>query len=215
MENKLQKGLSLLGFADNKIPTLESKLNAYIKELRLFNSAYNLVNTDDYDELVVNHILDSLSAYNEIALLAKNFENPVIADIGSGGGLPGIPLSIVAEDLQFTLIERMSKRCAFLENVKAILSLSNVTIQNLEAEKVPSGSIDIAVFRAFRPLDNKMTKTLLALLSPNGKLAAYKAKKDKIAEEMNAISNLVKSYEVKKLEVPFLDDRERNLVIIN
>lgn len=228
MEDKLISGLLQLGFTQSKTDSMYPKLQNYIKELRLFNSAYNLVNTDDYNEIVIRHILDSLSAVNEIKKIAEKITQTkavsdfVIADIGTGGGLPGIPLAIALSEYNFCLIERMSKRCAFLENVVAILQLNNVCVKNLEAEKVPSQSVDIAVFRAFRPLDSKMTKTLLSLTAPGGSLLAYKARKDKIIEEMNGIKNIVSDYKIVELSVPFLTDietstesRERNLVIIS
>ena len=140
-----------------------------------------------------------------------------IADIGSGGGLPGIPLALSLRDYNITLVERMSKRCAFLENCTAILKLNNVSVENLEAEKVPSNSFDIIVFRAFRPLDKKMIKTLAKMVKPNGYILAYKAKIEKIQEEMDAIKDLVTEYSVEPLSVPFLTEDasyQRNLVII-
>ena len=94
----------------------------------------------------------------------------------------------------FPLVERMDKRCAFLENAAAILGLNNVIVLKSEAEKVSPESFDIATFRAFRPLDKKMAKTLLNLTAQNGFLAAYKAKKESITEEMNAISDIIPEY---------------------
>jgi len=236
MPDYLKEGLAKLNFTQEQIDFLVPKFELYINELRLFNSAYNLVNTDNHDEIVINHILDSLAPICELKKLVDSFTKIrsemtelekstkiIIGDIGSGGGLPGIPLAtafLSMTDVKFYLVERMSKRCAFLENCAAIMGLTNVTVKNAEAEKVESDSIDIAVFRAFRPLDIKMTKTLLKLLAPNGFLAAYKAKKEKITEEMSQISSVVKNYEIKSLYVPFLTDsgdkeqRERNLVII-
>ena len=160
-----------------------------------------------------------------------------IADIGSGGGLPGIPLAAALPQYNFVLVERMSKRCAFLENAAAILGLRNAQVKNLELEKTPAASFDIATFRAFRPLDDKMLKSLLAVLKPGGVLAAYKARRQKILEEMGALgyaeqaatgdassdlgaANNSRVYKSVALEVPFLtdtnngDDRERNLVLI-
>lgn len=201
-------------------PELRSKMDTYINEIILFNSAYNLTNTSDHDELWTRHIEDSLAACDQIETLAEGIkaQNPgvqiQIGDIGSGGGLPGIPLAAYFPQYQFTLVERMSKRCAFLENVAAILGLSNVTVMNSEAERVPSESFHIATFRAFRPLDDKMTKTLLALTKTGGYLAAYKAKKENIVAEMDAIKKIVPDYEVKELHVPGLEDSERNLVIV-
>ena len=158
---KLTDGLKELKFSEEQISSIAPKMDTYINEIILFNSAYNLTNTSDYDEIVINHILDSLSAWKNIQNLAnqgqsKNPDNSIkIADIGSGGGLPGIPLAAALPEFNFTLVERMDKRCAFLENCAAILGLKNVTVLKKEAEKVPSQMFDIATFRAFRPLDKK------------------------------------------------------------
>lgn len=215
MSDLLQKGLKEFGFLDEEIPSLCQKMESYIKELILFNSAYNLTNTSDHDELVTRHILDSLSAAQNIKKIAEKIGPDVkIADIGSGGGLPGIPLAAAFPQFNFFLVERMAKRCAFLENCAAILGLKNVTVWNKEAEKVPAESFDISVFRAFRPLDEKMIKTLLSLTKTDGFLAAYKAKSENIKIEMDAINKIVPEYNVEKLFVPGLEDSERNLVIV-
>ncbi len=240
---KLAQGLQKLNFPQTEIHRLVPLMESYINELLLFNSAYNLVNTNDREEIIVRHILDSLSAFWQIKALANKKaallgqENVFIADIGSGGGLPGIPLAAALPEFNFLLIERMSKRCAFLENAAAILGLKNVQVKNWELEKTPAASIDIATFRAFRPLDKKMLQSLLAILRPEGILAAYKAKRQKILEEMEALdyseekedgSNCgqsagienPKAFKIIPLEVPFLtntnsgDDRERNLVVL-
>lgn len=215
MSDLLQNGLKEFGFLDEEIPSLCQKMESYIKELILFNSAYNLTNTSDHDELVTRHILDSLSAAQNIKKIAEKIGPDVkIADIGSGGGLPGIPLAAAFPQFNFFLVERMAKRCAFLENCAAILGLKNVTVWNKEAEKVPAESFDISVFRAFRPLDEKMIKTLLSLTKTGGFLAAYKAKSENIKIEMDAINKIVPEYNVEKLFVPGLEDSERNLVIV-
>lgn len=219
VSQKLIDGLLELGFNQEQTENLSKKMDTYIGEIILFNSAYNLTNTSDYDEIVVNHILDSLSAYKEIKALAEELSKTTdassfrIADIGSGGGLPGIPLAAALPEYNFTLVERMDKRCAFLENCAAILGLKNVTVLKKEAEKVPADSFDIATFRAFRPLDKEMTKTLQNLIKPEGRLAAYKAKESSIKQEMDAIKDLVKEFKTITLAVPFLGDHERNLVI--
>lgn len=224
---KLENGLEKIGILSENQNEICTKLDKYIKEIILFNSAYNLTNTSDYDEIVVNHILDSLAPYKIFLQIYNDFkqknndEKFKIADIGSGGGLPGIPLAIVFPQFDFTLVERMDKRCAFLENCAAICGLKNVTVQKKEAEKVPAESFDVATFRAFRPLDKKMTKTLLSLIKKDGILLAYKAKTENIYAEMNSLKDLKLNFSVEKLYVPFLtektdknDERERNIVLI-
>lgn len=220
---KLTDGLLKVGVSPDMLNETAQKIDRYINEIILFNSAYNLTNTSDYDEIVVNHILDSLSAMKKIQSLADQFspEERVIGDIGSGGGLPGIPLAAALPQYRFVLVERMDKRCAFLENCIALLGLKNASVMKKEAEKVPAGYFSVATFRAFRPLDKKMTKTLLSLIRNGGYLAAYKAKACSIAAEMEGIKDIVPEYRTENLIVPFLTDsvdqkelRQRNLVII-
>ncbi len=218
----LHEGLVKLNFSTETIPAIENNLKKYVNELILFNRAYDLVGAETTDEIVIRHILDSLSAYHIIRKLvdekkANGASELCIADIGSGGGLPGIPLAICMEDVHFRLIERMSKRCLFLENCVAILGLTNVKVENIELERVPQESIDISVFRAFRPLEYKMTKRLIRVLKHGGYLAAYKAREEKIIEEMSKISELIPEYQRIPLDVPYLTDKgeyERNLVLV-
>ncbi len=213
----MTKGLIELGFSEQEALRLEPLMEKYINEIILFNSAYNLTNTSDHDELVIRHIFDSLAPYTTFRkLFEKGINNPdfTAGDIGSGGGLPGIPLAAAFPEINFCLVERMAKRCAFLENVAAILGLKNVTVINSEAEKVQKESFDVITFRAFRPLDDKMTKTLLGITKKGGILAAYKAKTESIETEMKAISKIVPSYDTIPLSVPGLPDSERNLVLI-
>ena len=224
MSDILEQGIisTVVGLEQQALTSLVSKMEQYIKEIILFNSAYNLTNTSDHDELVVRHILDSLAGYEIIKKYADKFAAEgtpvVIGDIGSGGGLPGIPLaaafSCAGSPVQFKLVERMEKRCSFLENVCALLGLKNVEVQNLQAEQVPAECFDIITFRAFRPLDEKMTKTLLRMVKQQGVLCAYKARLENIKEEMQGIKNLVPDYEVCPLKVPGLEDSERNMVVI-
>ena len=227
MQNILEQGIisTVPGLTDGSRASLVSKMEQYIKEIILFNSAYNLTNTSDHDELVVRHILDSLAGYEVVKKSLASKEDAasplVIGDIGSGGGLPGIPLAAAflcaddfAKSLQFKLVERMEKRCSFLENCKAMLGLTNTEIWNTVAEQVEPESFDLITFRAFRPLDEKMTKTLLRMVKKGGFLCAYKAKLVNIKEEMEGIKKLVPEYEVCPLTVPGLEDSERNIVLI-
>jgi len=185
----LTDGFEKCGIPSAAFQELAGKMESYINEIILFNSAYNLTNTSNHDELVIRHILDSLAAYPLLDSLINNLNSKdlLIGDIGSGGGLPGIPLAAAFPDYKFNLVERMSKRCAFLENCSAILGLKNVEVVCSEAEKVPPQKYDLITFRAFRPLDEAMTKTLLKMVKSGGYLCAYKAKMESITEEMQGI----------------------------
>ena len=115
----------------------------------------------------------------------------------------------------------MSKRCNFLEHCARLLQLQNVTVEENQAERLQQNRFDFCVFRAFRPLEKKMTHVLRRILKDGGKLLAYKAKASKIEEEMTALGKNMPTYKVESLVVPFLtensqdEERERNLVIID
>lgn len=214
----LEDGLRKTGIEEEKIPSLAEKMEKYIREIIICNAAFNLTNTSDHDELVIRHVLDSLAAYKPlkdfISGLPYGGRQVSVGDIGSGGGLPGIPLAAAFPEISFTLVERMEKRCGFLQHCKEELGLENVTVLKEQAEFVEQKSFDVVTFRAFRPLDLKMAKKLLRLRKDAGILAAYKAKMENIKAEMDGIKKLVPEYKVIGLQVPGLEDSERNLVVV-
>ncbi len=208
-------------------------IDRYLDELELFNAAFDLVAADTGSEagradLVVRHVLDSLAPWKDVArelarraaLGMESVPSLELADAGSGAGFPGIPLALLFPSVRVTLIERMSKRCAFLENCVALLGLSNVSVLNAEVERAPRGAFDVVVFRAFRPLERPMLGTLLSLARDGtaereaGCLAAWKARRERIEEEMIAVSDCVGRWEARPVTVPFLGHEERNLVVI-
>lgn len=218
MTEKLISGLNKLqiNLSEKQITQLE----AYITAVLDFNKTYNLMKADGPDELAVNHILDSLVAVPHLSdliqeLTVKTGKKALdLADIGSGGGCPGIPLAIAFPQHNFTLVERMEKRCDFLSTVIVKLELKNVKILCSPADSVKSESFDLEVFRAFHPFDEKIIKLLFRMLKKGGYLAAYKAREEKILLEMEEIKSFIKDYKKIKLSVPFLEDHERNLVVI-
>jgi 16S rRNA (guanine527-N7)-methyltransferase len=213
----LKEGLVKLGLDEGRIFSL---LERYVEEIELFNPAYGLVKVRDHRELIVKHILDSLAPLKVMRNLFEGRTDLKIADVGSGAGLPGIPLAVCLPCAAFTLIERMGRRAGFLRDVVAVLGLSNVVVEEAEMEKLAPAAndrfdiidrFDLIVFRAFRPLDGAILKGLFALLKPSGFLAAYKGRGQAIEEEMNGLQAL--SWEALPLEVPFLAE-ERHLVLI-
>ena len=215
----LEKGLKELDLYRPQIFTL---LKKYIEEIERFNPAYGLVKVRCPEELIIKHILDSLAPIKIISsLLDEEKDTPAnpaprrIADIGSGAGLPGLPLSICLPDADFTLIERSGRRAGFLQNCIAILGLPNVKLEAIEMERVPAGSFDLAVFRAFRPLEQDILKNLFRLLKPRGLLAAWKGRYENIREEMAAAEKFSPgvSWEIIPVKTPFLGE-ERHLVLI-
>lgn len=187
-------------------------LRRYIKEIETFNPALGLVGAKDQDELVVKHILDSLAPLSVLRRLLPSGV-PIVADAGSGAGLPGIPLAICLPEINFALLERMGRRVGFLEHAAAVLHLTNVDVEQTEIERARQSRYDLVTFRAFRPLEPAMLKALFRLLAPNGVLAAYKAREEKIVEEMAPIASMVGNWEAIETPVPFLDEPRRLVVI--
>jgi 16S rRNA (guanine527-N7)-methyltransferase len=226
MDDLLEAGLETLRQEDADIERLLvgrsdralSLLNAYIKEIERFNPAYGLVAVKDRRELVVTHILESLAPLGILVRLlggrpAGCSVPPLIADVGSGAGLPGIPLAIALPEARFTLIERMGRRVGFLQNTLAVLGLENATVEDGGMEQARPGRVDLIVFRAFRPLETSILRGLLRLLSDGGRLAAYKGRLEAIEAEMRTAGGLAGDWEALPCPVPFLDE-ERRLVVI-
>ena len=220
----LEQGLTQLNIPqvqalERQIGSVIDLLQKFIEEIELFNEAYGLVKTADRKELIIKHIFDSLAPINYIPHLNDGLHGKTqitrIADVGSGAGLPGIPLAICLPGFDFTLIERMGRRAGFLRNCIAVLGLTNVLVAEAEMEKVEPGGFDIAIFRAFRPLDREILHGLLRLLVPGGILAAWKGRYINANEEINQLKKLIPELlcEITPVTVPFLEE-ERHLVLI-
>lgn len=204
---KLETGLLQLGLAG-----IAPQLTLYIEEIERFNPIYGLVGVRSREELIVKHILDSLSP---LGILRGLLKNPAAqaADVGSGAGLPGIPLAIGMPEVNFTLIERMGRRANFLRGAVAVLGLSNVTVEEVELEKAAGARFDLAVFRAFRPLEPAVLRPLFGLLREGGVLAAYKGRRETLEEELAKAGPLLGRREILPCPVPFLDE-ERRLALL-
>jgi 16S rRNA (guanine527-N7)-methyltransferase len=227
--NLLSEGLMQLCRGDTFIDSLITPrrdevftlLSRYITEIELHNPALSLVGTNDRQELIIRHILDSLAP---LGIISRRLDLPSstrqfsIADVGSGAGLPGIPLAITLPSVAFTLVERKGRRAGFLRNVLATLGLSYVSVEEEEMEKAKPGRFTLVTFRAFRPLEPKIYKKLFRLCGAGGCLAAYKGRREKIQAEMSALEEAVPHvaghWECIPCPVPFLDE-ERHLVVVS
>lgn len=121
----LRNGLNQMQLSVSE--SAQTKLLAYLALLMKWNKTYNLVAKADANTLLNRHILDSLA-------LLPAIHGERMGDIGSGAGLPGIPLAIAQEALSVTLIEPREKRCLFLSEVKRQLNLANVEIAQCRVE---------------------------------------------------------------------------------
>lgn len=215
MDNKiLASGLAGLGLpaAGGVIETLER----YIAAIEKWNPAWGLVGASG-DELVIKHILDSLAPLSVIRGLIEKAGpgqgRPSLVDLGTGAGLPGIPLAITMPDIDVTLLDRMTRRIRFLEAMRTELPLANVEIVEEQVEHA-RGSFDIVTFRAFRPFERKLFKRVFAFCSAGGFVVAYKGKAERARAELAAIDGLYSSAEIIPIKVPFLDD-ERCVVVMS
>jgi 16S rRNA (guanine527-N7)-methyltransferase len=222
MDAALREGIAALGESDRDVKKIcagrekdiGALLETYMAEIERFNPAYGLVGAKDRRELAVKHILDSLAPLGIMYRLLSAFPPPhSIADAGSGAGLPGIPLAVCLPDVSFTLIERMGRRAGFLRNTLAVLGLSNAAVEEGDVERAAAGRCHIVTFRAFRPLEPRLLKSLFRACAEGGLLAAYKGRREKIAEEMETVKNAAGPWEALPCPVPFLDE-ERHLVLI-
>jgi 16S rRNA (guanine527-N7)-methyltransferase len=197
---QLRAGMAELGLAPSA-QAVEQLLD-YLELLSRWNAAYNLTAVRDPLAMVTSHLLDSLA----VAHLVRGER---LADIGSGAGLPGIPLAILSPERQVTLIDANGKKTRFLREVVRALRLVNVRIEAQRVENV-SGEFDTVTARAFASIAD-MLRLAGHLLAADGILLALKGQLHK--EEILALPEGYIVSEVKALRVPGLA-AARHAVII-
>lgn len=191
------------GLKELKIQASEkqiSQINDFFNFYQEWNSKIDLSSIIEKRDFMVKHVLDS-------AVALKYFQpEKKIADIGSGGGFPGVILKILNPALDITLLEVIQKKVAYLRELNQMMNLG-LKILNPSCEKVGK-DYDVLTCRAFSNLE-KIYNQGKRILKKKGKVLAYKGKLEKINEESK---QLKKKIEVIPLYVPFLEG-ERNLVI--
>ena len=201
-EQRLATGIAALGLA---LPDgAEAKLLAYLALLDKWNRVYNLTAVRDTQRMVSHHLLDSLAA-------VPFFQGETVLDVGSGGGLPGIPLAIARPELQVTLIDSTAKKTAFLLQAKAELGLKNLQVVTGRVEEFrPETGFDVVTSRAFSDLKEFVTLTR-HLLKPTGRWLAMKGLYPN--EEIAQLPPGVKVSADHALVVPGLD-ASRHLIVL-
>ncbi|WP_278361380.1 16S rRNA (guanine(527)-N(7))-methyltransferase RsmG [Stutzerimonas kunmingensis] len=128
----------------------QQQLLAYLALLIKWNKAYNLTAVRDPDEMVSRHLLDSLSVVSFVAESGQTW-----LDVGSGGGMPGVPLAIMFPDRSFTLLDSNGKKTRFLTQVKLELKLANLEVVHSRVEQFqPAEAFDGITSRAFSSLED-------------------------------------------------------------
>jgi 16S rRNA (guanine527-N7)-methyltransferase len=162
-------------------------LNTFLQELERWNRVHNLTSVEGEQASIDLHLIDSIA----ILPIMREFLSSAqvqIADLGSGGGLPAIPIAIAQPDWSISLIEAVRKKTAFLQNVKGKLGLTNASIYSDRVEQVATqepGKYDAVISRAFTSLD-RFLDLAEPFLKPGGLVFAMKAKR--ADEELSTVS---------------------------
>lgn len=202
MLNKLSR---LLDNAGITLPEKQQQqLVGYVELLHKWNKAYNLTSVRDPEEMLVRHILDSI-------VVEPHLQGTRFIDVGTGPGLPGIPLAIVRPDAHFTLLDSLGKRVRFLRQVQHELHLENITPVQSRVEAFPAEpGFDGVISRAFASLTD-MVNWCHHLPAENGRFYALKGLRPD--DEIAVLPEACSVEEIIRLQVPALDG-ERHLVII-
>jgi len=203
LRTKLDAGLDRLGLG---LPeAVREGLIAYVEMLAKWNKAYNLTAIRDPQEMVPRHLLDSLA-------VVPYFHARRTIDVGTGGGLPGIPLALVFPEREFVLLDSNSKKTRFLVQAKAELGLTNVTVVHSRAEDYqPEQAFDAVITRAFASVADILTSSR-HLLAPGGEFLAMKGLVP--ADELASLPPGFHLKEVIALTVPGLEQEQRHLLRI-
>ncbi|MGI1679469.1 MAG: 16S rRNA (guanine(527)-N(7))-methyltransferase RsmG [Cellvibrionaceae bacterium] len=185
-------------------PEQLDQLIQYVLLLDKWNKAYNLSAIRNVDEMLSLHVLDSLSISNHC-----HGDNWI--DVGTGGGLPGVPLAILYPEKKFTLLDSNGKKTRFLFQVKTSLKLDNLeVVQSRVEDYKPEVLLDVVVSRAFASIKD-MVEGCKHLLNESGQFYAMKG-----VYPEDELSELPKPYKVSHnypLKVPTVEG-ERHLIVI-
>lgn len=161
----LESGLKALNLPQP--PEQIEQLLAFIRLIAKWNKAYNLTAVRNNEDMARLHILDSLA-------ILPHIQGKRVIDIGTGAGLPGIPLAICLPEVEFVLLDSNAKKTRFVQQVILELKLKNVSVCHSRAEDYqPEHGFDIVTTRAFASLPD-IVKLTAHLLNPNGVLLAMK-----------------------------------------
>lgn len=206
LEQRLGAGLEMLS-AEIGLTVdadAQARLLEFLKLLIKWNKTYNLTAVRDPELMVSHHLLDSLSVHPHLA-------GTSLADIGTGAGLPGMPLAIVNPDRQFLLIDSNSKKTRFITHAVARLGLTNVTVWHGRSEHYEAGAgFDTVMCRALASIP-KLIEIGGHLLSRGGRLVAQKGHVPK--DELGELPDQWLATTV-AVDVPFLEDKTRHIIVL-
>ena len=169
-------GIEALGL--NLSPANIGDLELFLQEMGRWNRVHNLTAIEGEKNSVRLHLIDSITVLPVMRQFLTQ-KSPQIADLGSGGGLPAIPIAILQPEWHVTLIEAIRKKTAFLQHVRGKLGLKNIQVLSERVEAVAKsqpGQFDAVISRAFTNLAHFLELSL-PLLKPDGLVFAMKAKR--------------------------------------
>lgn len=210
LEVMLQSGADEMGIAIS--PEQKRQLCEYVNLLVKWNKVYNLTAVRDPEDMISRHILDSLSILPYVAERVAPGEH--FLDVGSGPGLPGIPLAIMLPDRRVSTLDCVGKKTRFQVQACTALGLENVTVLNERVEKwQPEELYDVVMSRAFSSMKDMMTGTD-HLLKADGKWLAMKGihPENELAE-LKAVRPDIAMIESHSLDVAGCEG-QRHLVIL-
>ncbi|MDQ5900130.1 MAG: 16S rRNA (guanine(527)-N(7))-methyltransferase RsmG [Candidatus Rickettsiella isopodorum] len=199
---ELLKQLSKNHFDINE--KINKKLIEYVLLLHKWNQIHNLTSIRDPLQMLSKHIIDSL-------VISPYLQGPHILDVGTGAGLPGIPLALTHPHYRFALLDSNGKKTRFLTHVIQTLTITNVEIISLRVEKYhPEYCFNSIVSRAFSQLNEFLHKTK-HLCCENGSFLAMKGQYP--AEEIHVLDADFKLIDTKPLRIADLDEKRHLLII--
>jgi 16S rRNA (guanine527-N7)-methyltransferase len=202
LEEKLAGGLADMGL-DLDV-AMRSRLLKYVSLMQKWNKVYNLTAVREPGKMVTQHLLDSLAVLPHIT-------GHRVIDVGTGPGLPGIPLALASPALEVTLLDSSHKKTSFLRQACLELGLNNVTVvcERVEVWR-PEEKYDVVISRAFSDLA-EFASLALHLCRDTGRMLAMKGVYPH--EELTRLPATVVLQGVEPLKVPGLD-AERHLVLL-
>jgi len=201
LQKLLDLGLKDLGVVATERQT--SQLLRYLELMQKWNKAYNLTAIRDPQQMLVRHLLDSLAVVPHIA-------QTDLIDVGSGGGLPGIPLAILSPQQAITTLDSNSKKTRFQSQVKIELGLTNLEVIHGRVEALENRQFSQVISRAFASIIDMVTLSQ-GLLAEKGVFLAMKGRyPDAELAELPLQFRLQQSY---ALHIPGLEE-ERHLLVL-
>ena len=204
----LTQGAEALG-----VPLSEAQcdaLLAYQALLIKWNQVYNLTAVRDPADMLTHHLLDSMAVLHPLKRYLKNHPAARLLDVGSGGGLPGVVLSVMLPQVSVTCVDAVGKKASFVRQVAAELKLGNLNALHARVEDLRESSFDLSTSRAFSSL-LEFTCLTQTLIGTQGVWMAMKGKTP--VDEMAALPSELTVFHVEQLTVPGLH-AERCLVWI-